>query len=425
MIRALALVLIAALTAAGLLGVALSIERQRGAPIHLPPSRTAARDAELPPDELVVAGLRDAVRAALFALRARERTRATHALDAALRASRVLARVDAGLRPVHDHLDHARLALGVGAPGQATRELEQALLEVEPAGLKVLRSRGAPPLAEQASGYLGATVITARGVPVGELVGLRTRERRVVEAVLALGAGRGVRGLFGRGGARVLVPARLLTYGEPDPLRPTRVTIASLAADAAALLEELGPAVRLDEEAPAGRDPTEPLEGPAEEPLERLLRRDREAVSATRPRAPSSSPAGVASQPPGAPLARVPLALLSERRVAPATRPVLEVVGRAPPEVRLGDPFELVVALRNLSDREVHGITLHERPGRGVALQEATSWPVGSLEPGEERRVVLRGLATAPGEGEACLAVSYAPLLCAPVEVEAAPERAR
>lgn len=414
MIRALALVGIVALTAAGLAAVAILVALERGAPVDVPPSRTAARERELPPDDLVVAGLRDATRAALSALRAEERSRAAHALDAALRASRVLARVDGGVRPVHDHLDHARAALALGAPEQAQRELERALLEVEPAGLKVLQSRGAPPLAEQAPGYLGATVITARGARVGELVGLRTREGRVVEAVLALGGWRDVLGLIDRGGARVLVPARLLTYGEREALRPTLVTIASLAPDAAALLEELGPDVRLEdeEEAPQAPAPAAPEE------LERLLRRDRAATRGTT-RAPAPVEAEADER-----LARMPVELLSERLVAPATSPVLEVVGRAPPDVRAGEAFELVVALRNLSDRALHGVELHERPGRGVVLRGRTSWRIGTLGPGEERRVSLQALASAPGMGEVCLGVSYAPLLCARIEVAAAGERA-
>lgn len=99
-----------------------------------------------------------------------------------------------------------------------------------------------------------------------------------------------------------------------------------------------------------------------------------------------------------------------------------------PKEVRLNRPFDYDLVVTNLSKNELHDVVVTDQMGDNFKLGGSSpraqttpdgkaSWNLGSLGPGESKRIRANGTATAEGEVCSCASVSYNSLLCACVPV--------
>lgn len=122
----------------------------------------------------------------------------------------------------------------------------------------------------------------------------------------------------------------------------------------------------------------------------------------------------------------------------------IEVVRSGKAEAKVGQPYEYVLSVRNVSDQAVSDVVLREEVPAGFSIasrqppdaqqgtqpgtkqapaasQPAQAGPqevrIGTLQPGEERRVVVAGTPGQEGAVQACTSVSFQPLLCSSIQV--------
>jgi hypothetical protein len=173
----------------------------------VPPLRVSSSD----PLEQARGGLLLTSRTAGAALARGDVAQAGRALDAAKRASGVV-----GDGPVRDLIEQTREAIDDGNPRAAARRLDLAIRRLQRPGGPGWASPGAPAHADGA--YDGATVIDARGVRLGEVVGIRGSE---VE--LSVGQGRNTFGFIDFDGHQEFVPADHVIFGKRKSLGETMV----------------------------------------------------------------------------------------------------------------------------------------------------------------------------------------------------------
>ena len=114
--------------------------------------------------EVLAAGLRSSLSAAVEGLDAGRPSEATHALDAALRTTEVGARAapESGFHAVLEEIKHARRALHMGDEVTARNRIAAARQPVQIAGI-----RTQPP--DRPERYVGVPVLNAQGVMIGEV----------------------------------------------------------------------------------------------------------------------------------------------------------------------------------------------------------------------------------------------------------------
>ena len=99
-----------------------------------------------------------------------------------------------------------------------------------------------------------------------------------------------------------------------------------------------------------------------------------------------------------------------------------------PKEVRLNQPFDYDLVVTNLSKNELQEVVVTDQLGDNFKLVGSSpraqtapdgtaTWNLGSLGPGETKRIRVNGTATAEGDICSCASVSYNSLLCACIPV--------
>lgn len=217
-----------ALGLASLAAFALSVVWLDGVAVTVPegtdvPEQVSA-DAPL---AALTAGTARSAETARHLLDRGERSRATHALDAALRAAEVghvashgtvKSAFATGLHAIHG----AREALHNGRPAAAMQHLDEAVAALTPE-IEAARDMdvGVPPVPVR-SGYDGAVLVNANGTRLGEVERVERVEQDAV-AVLHVGGATDVLGWFEFGSQRVRVPADTLLFGPRRSLGATLV----------------------------------------------------------------------------------------------------------------------------------------------------------------------------------------------------------
>ncbi|HVY61689.1 MAG TPA: hypothetical protein VHF22_08550 [Planctomycetota bacterium] len=170
------------------------------------------------PVEALRAGLVGSLEAARSGLVEGRRSDAMHALDGARRAAEVGAYAapgEAGFEAAKASIGDARRAVDVGDGKGAAEVLGLAAERLRAAGEAegpgTVRVRVTAPIDR----YVGARVIDAHGMLVGEVTGVRRDARGIEEPVVALGGHRDVAGFIDLGGRPVVVPAERVLAGAP------------------------------------------------------------------------------------------------------------------------------------------------------------------------------------------------------------------
>ncbi len=107
---------------------------------------------------------------------------------------------------------------------------------------------------------------------------------------------------------------------------------------------------------------------------------------------------------------------------------VLLVEQIAPSEVLVGQPFEVVYKVSNLTDLLVQDVKLHAHAARNFRGEDASPepdemrdgealWVLGDLPPRESRIIRVRGSALEEGTTSGCVSVSFNPVLCDTIRV--------
>jgi hypothetical protein len=216
-------------------GFAGLVEYRQGRPLH-PPAQAQASEGqtEAHPLEVLTVGARVSTTTAQHALERGARSEAVHALDAAMRAAAV------GKHAAHGKpkdafaqalktIKQARHVLQNGKPTAAQRHLKDAVATLDAIATAVPTDQ--TPLPDQAtwSDYQDAVLLNALGLRIGELDHLQTSESGPAEAVLVLGGGQDVLGLFDVGGTERIVPADRLLFGKRQTIGAIHVVLPTLA----------------------------------------------------------------------------------------------------------------------------------------------------------------------------------------------------
>lgn len=204
-----------------------------GKPVAIQPL-TQTQTAAVPA-EVMRRGAAGALRVAMQNLTEGHRSEATHALDAGLRVMEVGAEAYGGAwHEAAKLVQRAKRALANGrltAAGEALRAAREKMDEVEVAG-------SAPLSLKPGREYVGATLLNAAGVRIGELTAVGA-EGGHGEAVL--GGARDLYGFWDLGGEPVRVPPERLVYGPAQWPHSTMVLAPTLARDPAAVRAALQP----------------------------------------------------------------------------------------------------------------------------------------------------------------------------------------
>jgi len=220
-VRVLAAILLAL---AGLVSVDRSVAYREGLPVEAISVPVPQED----PTQLqtMIDGARLSADAAADQLAAGKRSKAVHALDAALRSAEVTRHAAPGeMRRALDaaltSLMSARRRIQSGSPEQALPLLSQALVALDRAVGRM--DLAAPPAVQRLGSYKGARVIDAEGVHIGEVVDVRVVTQRGPQVVLRIGGVRDALGFVSFGGRELALPADRVVFGAPRYLRPTLV----------------------------------------------------------------------------------------------------------------------------------------------------------------------------------------------------------
>lgn len=195
----------------------------------------------------LVLGTRTAADQARRHLEQGKRTKAVHAMDAALRAAEIGKHVAQGAARMQFEqavkaLKDARHVLQMGRPEEAEKRLVSAADALAHAGLQApaaaVAMGGQPPPKATWSAYRRAGLINAQGVRVGEVEEIRERADSGAELVLVVGGGQDVLGFIDFGGTRLTVPASAVLFGKPKTIGMTMVALSTLQSSASAVLAE-------------------------------------------------------------------------------------------------------------------------------------------------------------------------------------------
>ena len=184
-------------------------------------------------------GARAAGDTAIAELRRGSRSKAVHALDAAMRALEVgqhAARGNPQFQLALTSIKSARHSLQNGNPAMAAKILHKALAALDPA-----RASGpeTPPAFVNWSDYDGATLINAQGVRIGKLATVKKSAEGSLESVIVIGGNQNVFGLFDFGGERLIVPADRLVFGKAQVIGPVMVSLPTYETTAASIEQDL------------------------------------------------------------------------------------------------------------------------------------------------------------------------------------------
>ncbi|MBQ0983993.1 hypothetical protein KBZ10_05535 [Streptomyces sp. F63] len=218
---------------ASLAGFAWAVQWLDDQPVHVP-AAAGAPPAVAPdrPTAALTAGTARAAAAARHGLATGERSEATHALDAALRAAEVghasaHGPVGNGFTAAVKHLKGARQDLHNGLPDAARGKLDRAVREltevVAPAG----RQRPSAPPRAVWPDYRDATLLGPEGGMIGRIRSIEGGPGGAPVAVLEVGGSQDVLGFLDFGGRTVRVPADQVLWG---PTRYIGNTMAALPA---------------------------------------------------------------------------------------------------------------------------------------------------------------------------------------------------
>jgi hypothetical protein len=129
-------------------------------------------------------------------------------------------------------IKQARRAVQNGKPTAAQRHLKAAVATLDAAAQAAPTDQTT--LLEQAtwSDYQDAVLLNALGIRIGEVVRLQPSAGGPAEAVLVLGGGQNVLGLFDIGGTERTVPAHNLRFGKRQTIGAVHVALATLASSA-------------------------------------------------------------------------------------------------------------------------------------------------------------------------------------------------
>lgn len=208
------------------------VEWREGQPMHVPEEVTIPAQQELASSlGTLAAGARIAAETARVELQQGRRSRAVHALDAAVRAVGVAhhAAPAASKQPFKEaaeHLQEARERIQNGDPEQGQKRLQQATERLEVARTAIGTAADTPPPTQRLAQYHGALLINAHGVRIGEVESIEARGGQAT-ATIILGGWRDVLGLFDLQGTRQRVPAGQLLYGRPQSIGMTKVAVPS------------------------------------------------------------------------------------------------------------------------------------------------------------------------------------------------------
>ncbi len=180
---------------------AWTYEARTGRPLGVTPAPASAQR----PLESLAAGTVSALELAEQRLRAGRRSDAARALDAARRAARVggFADTHGAFAETLKLVRGARDSLQDGRPSQALASVQRALATLRPDAVQMHAPN------QRLDRYVGATVIDATGVRIGEVV-----QASGEQVEIALGGGRDVLGLFDlERGTRMTVNRGALVLG--------------------------------------------------------------------------------------------------------------------------------------------------------------------------------------------------------------------
>ena len=110
------------------------------------------------------------------------------------------------------------------------------------------------------------------------------------------------------------------------------------------------------------------------------------------------------------------------------TSSVLELVKCGPESIRVDSSFEYELCVRNISDRALNRVEVRDQIADGYELQSASPapdvsgdrlvWRLGTLDPGAQRTITVKGHARREGTLRNCAVVTYQPpRVCLPTNV--------
>lgn len=212
------LVLMFALGAALFVGMVALMQTRIGRPVA--PAESELSAGAVHPVESMTTGLRESLLAAKAGLETRRQSETVRALDAGMRASEVArdalvpAQNGEAFEAVHRTIMQARIAMQNDNRSGASKLVESALTSLPD------DTSDAAPQPRDLSQYIGARVINAEGVRVGEV---RTIENGT--AVLTVGGRYNLFGFLDMGGQQLRVDANRLLFGKKKSFGNTFVTI--------------------------------------------------------------------------------------------------------------------------------------------------------------------------------------------------------
>lgn len=233
-----------AMTVLGLVtfaGFGYLVELRQSQPVEYSTGPGVPQEADL---HTLVDGVGASAQTAHDELDGGHRGEAMHALDAALRGSKVGSHAARGeLAWAFDHarlqLEEARIDVQIGKPGDAREHLAAvvdamtAALDVEPV------ATGLPPQ-ERWEAYDGAALLNAQGALIGEVDDIERSEQRII-ASATFGGALDVFGFIDLGGTTIGIDAERLLYGRIGRLGKIHVVAPTLNSTSTGLQNELRP----------------------------------------------------------------------------------------------------------------------------------------------------------------------------------------
>ena len=211
-------------------------------------SGVARRGPRASPLVKLAAGAGTAARAARAKLASGDRSESMYALDATKRAIEVGHHVAHGAVRKHfgqalKKIKAARAAIQTGEPGEARRDIRQAasaLQTAEQAAGKGHSPETHPLDRQRWARYEGATLINAHGIRIGEVRRIQPQVRERGEALLLIGGGHDVLGLFDLGGdTRLSMPVDSLLWGKLQAVGGVHVVLPTFEASASRIRSEV------------------------------------------------------------------------------------------------------------------------------------------------------------------------------------------
>jgi hypothetical protein len=177
--------------------------------------------------QALMVGGATAARQASYQLAQDERSKASRAMDAALRVVGLCAYIAKGadktrFREALQLIEDGRHDIQMGRPVRAMDKFSMAADLLEQASL---HGQENTPDKSRWGAYEGAQIIDSRGLPMGTLEQIRRSSDGQAEAVLRLGGMQDFLGFFDLGGRQRVIPADRMLYGKPRKIGTTVVAL--------------------------------------------------------------------------------------------------------------------------------------------------------------------------------------------------------